>query len=227
MSDCFCLYRFIPLNRLYEMFDCKENTLVSPKKWEDVFENIVFKKSNNKNYNAYDVVFGQCWTRGWYSDALWRIYSPDKNSVRIKTTSKKLLKSVSNASGRPSDTKFALVNVSYVREKELIKEAKKMLLNEDEQYRKVFNSLQFKRNAFRHEKECRLLIWDDTVKRPDGLYKYTIDPHELITQVMFDPRMTKSEYEVMKSDFERKTRFKGKIERSGLYTLPKKFEINL
>ena len=36
-------------------------------------------------------LYGQCWTKTRESDAMWRIYSPNKNGVRIMTTPRKLL----------------------------------------------------------------------------------------------------------------------------------------
>jgi hypothetical protein len=37
------IYRTIPLNRLYELFQDNENALVKPSLWEDTFENFVLK----------------------------------------------------------------------------------------------------------------------------------------------------------------------------------------
>lgn len=39
--------------------------------------------------------YGQCWTLKSTSDAMWRIYSPKKDAVRVRTTIRKLAESLS------------------------------------------------------------------------------------------------------------------------------------
>ncbi|GAB3280362.1 hypothetical protein GCM10027297_18410 [Parahaliea aestuarii] len=78
-----------------------------------------------------------------------------------------------------------------------------------------------KRKAFSHEKEIRLIHLDWGIKIPDeDIYKYEIDPHDLITQVMIDPRICYDEFRNIKADIEAKTGYKGDIKRSLLYRLP-------
>lgn len=92
------IYRIFSTNRLIELFEKKENALVKPELWDDPFENFILKipekgsksKPNKRGY-------GQCWTLNFESDAMWRIYSPDKNGVRIQTTIRKLHHSLHSA----------------------------------------------------------------------------------------------------------------------------------
>ena len=94
------IYRIIPLERLYQLFESKNNALVSPRSWEDPFENLLLKsrvKINDKFFSFAqdrDLVYGQCWSQHTASDAMWRIYSPKSNSVRIRTTIKRLYMSL-------------------------------------------------------------------------------------------------------------------------------------
>ena len=37
------IYRIISVDRLHELFSNNQNSLVSPKKWEDPFENFILK----------------------------------------------------------------------------------------------------------------------------------------------------------------------------------------
>jgi hypothetical protein len=85
------VYRVIPLTRLYELFETRTNVLVSPKKWEDPFEKIVLRG-----------LFGQCWTRHKASDAMWRIYSPQSEGVRLRTTVRALLSGLSKSLPHPA-----------------------------------------------------------------------------------------------------------------------------
>lgn len=76
------IYRIFSTNRLIELFEKKENALVKPELWDDPFENFILKipekgsksKPNKRGY-------GQCWTLNFESDAMWRIYSPDKKGL--------------------------------------------------------------------------------------------------------------------------------------------------
>ena len=83
------IYRIIPITRLYELFDTRTNVLVNPQKWEDPFENVLL-------HTIFPRVglFGQCWTRHTASDAMWRIYSPNSCSVRIRTRLRVLVNSL-------------------------------------------------------------------------------------------------------------------------------------
>lgn len=71
--------------------------------WDDPFENFILqgrgRTSNGRtvSFGMRESLFGQCWTLNWESDAMWRIYSPDKNGVKIRTTIKKLFESIYNA----------------------------------------------------------------------------------------------------------------------------------
>ena len=49
-------------------------------------------------------------------------------------------------------------------------------------------SLLLKRWAFKHESEIRLLYFGDARNYSGGLYRYAINTHDLITQIMADPR---------------------------------------
>ena len=89
------IYRIEPFDRLIEILRSKRLTLVSPSKWEDPFENFILsakiKVGQHKlAFADHDRFYGSCWTWKGYSDALWRIYSPDKQGVRLRTSIRKL-----------------------------------------------------------------------------------------------------------------------------------------
>lgn len=72
-----------------------------------------------------------------------------------------------------------------------------------------------------HEKEIRLiqLDWGNELPKND-IFSYEIDPHELITQIMIDPRIGYQEFEKIKNDIRKRTGYQGDIKRSLLYRLP-------
>ena len=123
------VYRTISYERLIELFESKENTLVKPKLWEDTFENFVLKAKlrvdDNKvvEYDVHDRIYGQCWTLEKSSDAMWRIYSPDKKSIRIRTTVENLLDSMSMSLIDTPKCFNSVGKVEYLSEKKLLDRA--------------------------------------------------------------------------------------------------------
>lgn len=222
------IYRIISYNRFLELFDSRKNTLVKPKLWEDTFENFTLK-SKIKYSNGIEIaldtherLYGQCWTTSRASDAMWRIYSPDKRSVRIRTTVNKLFESISNANAKRAMVDSCIGKVKYLSESQITSQAKQAFSKNGQMtFGNLFRSLLVKRKAFAHEKEIRLIQLDWGFQVPsDDIYRYEIDPHELITQVMIDPRVSHEEFKRIKADILTKTGYKGDIKRSLLYRLP-------
>ena len=171
------LYRIIPFDSLLQMLNEKKNTLVNTSLWEDSYENFMLKNRFLVNGNDYtldnitDKWYGQCWTTKMSSDALWRIYSPDKKSVRIKTTVGRLWDSTMSY----KDGKFIIGKVQYFPQSKIQED-----LESGSPYRlkevtdMMINSLFVKRNSFSHESEWRLIChcdgksedrWKDAIDR--------------------------------------------------------------
>lgn len=222
------IYRIISYDRFLEMFDSCKNTLVKPKLWEDTFENFTLKSKlrypdgSEIVLDTHERLYGQCWTTSKASDAMWRIYSPDKRSVRIRTTIDKLLTSIDIANADTAMTEPCIGKVKYLSESKITSQAKQAFSNDGQMsFGNLFRSLLVKRKAFSHEKEIRLIHLDWGFKLPsEDIYKYEIEPHELITQVMIDPRISYEEFKDIKTDIETKTGYQGDIKRSLLYRLP-------
>lgn len=58
------------------------------------------------------------------------------------------------------------------------------------------------------------------------MHAYKIDPHDLIDQIMIDPRVSVSEYNKVKVKIKLETGFKGEIRRSLIYAPPKEMVFN-
>lgn len=80
-------------------------------------------------------------------------------------------------------------------------------------------TLLFKRSAFKHENEIRL-IFNSQDKEKSDLYRYPIDPLGLIDDIVFDPRIDYKEFAKYKKDLQ-KIGFKNRIIKSILYQAPK------
>ena len=146
---------------------------------------------------------------------------PGKDRLRIKTTIRDLLGSVYSSHSKLSDVNFCIGKVDYLSDARLMAIAHTTYDDNGISVESIFRSLLVKRNAFKHEKEVRLLYdeWDDDFSKP--LYRYDVDPHTLIKQIMIDPRKPHAEFKVLKQIIRKVTGFKGEIKRSLLYTLPK------
>jgi len=222
------VYRIIPFTRLIEIFETSQFTLLSPQKWDDPFENLLFKspiRVGNVSF-SFDAnqqrCHGQCWTLKAASDAMWRIYSPDKTCVRIKSTIKLLGESFHAV--RKEGTYLFIGKVKYCNPRQLIKHlqslAQKLSENPEESFARA---LLFKRNAFDHEDEIRLLCFNfnNAIDGTGGLLKYKIDPHRIIKTVLLDPRAPNELVQVYKHYLKEKIGFQGHFSKSTLYDLPK------
>jgi len=121
------VYRIMPVYRLLEGLESKQQVLVKPYKWDDPFENMLLssdvKLSSGESGTMpelRDSVYGQCWTLHKETDAMWRIYSNDNNGVKIKSTPRKLLDALKVSDLRFSDIQCFIGKVCYLNQKDLV-----------------------------------------------------------------------------------------------------------
>ncbi|MDQ6987895.1 MAG: DUF2971 domain-containing protein [Mariprofundaceae bacterium] len=220
------IYRIISLERLLEIFTTNKNTLVKPSFWPDTFENFILKSKVKLlsgeivEYNYHERMYGQCWTLHKSSDAMWQIYSPNKECLRIKTTIENLLSSIYEVHPDIPEAKCCIGKVEYLTTKDLMQVANSTFDDSGISVENIFRSLLVKRKAFEHENEVRLLYeeWSDDTS--SEIYPYSINPHKLISQIMIDPRRRCSEFTTLERIIRKATGFKGPIKRSRLYSLP-------
>lgn len=220
------VYRIVSKERLFEIFTTNENVLVRPSKWDDSFENFILRsKGRLKDGTIVDFGFnkdfyGQCWTLHSASDAMWRIYSPDGDGVRIRTTIRRLDNSLSCNLGEWAHVQCFIGKVDYLGQHKILEFAKKVFLNGLDPHT-LARTLLVKRWAFKHEREVRLLYFEKG-KTPDSdLFRYKVDPHVLIEQIMIDSRLTKKQADSLKQEIRKRTGYEGEIKRSLLYAPPK------
>ncbi len=228
------IYRIVPIERLYSLFIDGANTLVNPCLWEDTYENLTLQSRRivgGKEIHSYahKRIFGQCWTTHKSSDAMWRIYSKDNRSVRIRTTPRRLFDSLNIKQTNRSHTYQCIGKVKYVSDARLMASLKSMFTNEGNlTFGNVFKSLLIKRWAFKHESEVRLLHFEAGESVPtEQIYSYEVDAHELIDEIMIDPRVSYDDFADVKRAIIEATKFSGLIRRSLLYKLPEPIVIEI
>jgi hypothetical protein len=208
------LYRVIPFNRLLGILLKGQLTFTLTKSWEDVYENFLLKSTfhygmmeNQKLESYQDTLYGLCFTTKRESDAMWRIYSQDKNSVRIRTNLDYIIKMLKEG---PIDSPFKRLEirigeVDYPFYYQIREKYESMTESEilDDFNKHLFDSMFLKRNEFNHEKEFRIIIrgLKPNIKSyqelPRFLY-YPIDPNQFVEKIAFDPRIEFSTYKVLK-----------------------------
>lgn len=221
------IYRIMSVSRLLQCFKDRHLTLVPPSNWDDPFENLLLKasirvgKEDSALIAARDQVYGQCWTLHKETDAMWRIYSPEKMGVKVKVKIRNLLKVLQTAKPDMHELRCFIGIVSYVTQKALVKKLHEVdLFNTNGSG--IAESLLYKRQEFSHEKEVRLIYTNG--KGP--LVKVAIDPLELFEEIVFDPRMD-DDLVTLYEDVLRKYSFKNRIAKSVLYQVPKNLNLEM
>ena len=225
------VYRIIPFKYLLDILINKELTFTQTKTWEDTYENYLLKSRYNigllkgRRLEGYqNNYYGICFTLKRESDALWRIYSNDKLSVRIKTK----LSSIWNLRNYINDSDEAIIDVNvdkvkYLTLKRIKEHYAQIEVREivDNFTSYVMDSMFIKRDEFHHEKELRIIINKTTITQdnlaPKTIIKYPIDPNKFIEQIVFDPRLDFKIYTNMKKTL-KIIGYKNLILRSKLYS---------
>ncbi len=188
------IYRIIPIDHLELMLAHSTLALAKTSSWEDVYENFFFKEKFFLNGDQVrmehlsQMIYGQCWSLFKDSDAMWRIYSQDKKSVRIQTTIGKLFDSVYENDNCMASTYIGLVN--YKTKKELEQWAmQNSPISKSDLSKVAVESFFIKRNNFSHEREVRVIYQPGTgTDSSQPLKLYPIDTNDFLEKVTFDPR---------------------------------------
>lgn len=226
------IFRVYPIERLTQVFDDKKNTLVKPLMWDDPFENLVFQQTatlNDGQTVSFDSIrekfYGQCWTLNIEeTDALWRIYSPNKDGVRVKTTLRKLFDNFYDPTNKWAMIAFYIGKIKYETSAEI-----QAFFEDPENLDMIFDTsgegsvqtLLVKRTEFRHEDEVRIIFSADseTYDTSSRIYQYDFDPNTMLDELLFDPRFDETLYASKTAEFIAKG-FTNTIDKSKLYHVP-------
>lgn len=187
------LYRYISLAQFLSLVENEELLLKKITLWEDTWEGLDKQIPRRKDDGGLeyphttlaDSVVGQCWTYEKDSDAMWRIYSPDKQGVMIETKAKNFfyIKGLRHA---------ILARVKYFNNDNFLEKIKE--IENDKSYR-FAGTMILKRDAFKHENEVRLLVCMQSYMHDSDInawnietYGFKVNPFEFIESITFDPR---------------------------------------
>jgi len=196
------IYRVFSWKWLLKLLQEKRMGLMRPRRWDDPFENFLLKctvVSHDGSPVSLEKVegswYGQCWTMNADSDALWRIYSPNKDGVRVSTTVGHLFDAIYDENDEFASLNYFIGMVRYYERAEIEK-----LLNEVSFFDMTGGGpIQFaallcvKRPEFEHEKEVRILIRDD--KTCFDIREIELDPFALFDELVLDPRLNSDAFE--------------------------------
>jgi len=222
------IYRICSFGRFIQILTSKELTLVKPKKWDDPFENAFLSSEfyvghEPVNLKARDSVYGQCWTLHRETDAMWRIYSDNKDGIRLRTTPRKLLNSLRSQVKSFPELRCFIGKVQYKTKKNLETCFSEINIT-NSNGSGIAETLLYKRKQFSHEKEVRLIYSGDDNNCKDDIFKYQINPSELFDVILFDPRMENALREAYKAVV-KNLGYTFKIRRSTLYDPPPKYKM--
>lgn len=219
------IYRIFPRFRLLEMIKTNKNTLVKPRLWDDPFEN-AFLQSVGVTSGGEDVSlevlrerwYGQCWTTDKDTDAMWRIYSQNKDGVRVKTTVRKIFSGLW-CNFKPIDAaeRCFMGKVEYLERASIEEKINSYKIEYFAKSKNTANTLLLKRNEFKHESEVRILYQDIQSGSGDVIYQYDFNFKSLIEEVTIDPRATSDELNMF-SDYFSKIGVTAPVNQSGLYS---------
>lgn len=198
------VYRIFPLHRIEEIFKSNKLVLVKPAIWDDPFENFLLRctavEEDGTEVGLDSIAnswYGLCWTLKPDSDAMWRIYSPNKDGIRVKTTIRKLVEAIWEPDNSLSSLRYFIGKVSYQSREEIenfLKTTSFWSIARGGQNTGFAETLLVKRNEFEHENEVRILTCSNDEKsdlRIDGgLYKIPIEPNKFIDEICIDPRLS-------------------------------------
>jgi hypothetical protein len=177
------LYRYVTIESFISSVEARQLYLTHAILWPDPWEMLAAKiplvsaegKISSSN-SVHKDLYGQCWSRLKESDAMWRIYSPSKTGVQIATSVEKFTSLEYNAFSY-------LGNVIYYKTaQELLEKTSPNIT------RHPWDFALYKRDAFIHEQEVRLLTHGQYLPNRPMHVSIPIDPHAFIEGVTLDPR---------------------------------------
>lgn len=158
---------------------------------------------------------------------MWRIYSPDRLGVRIRTTQEKLRSAIIDGI-RDDGLKYRLREVEYMSQATLNTKLRELAndLNARFSSTRAADALLWKRLAFEHEKEMRLIVYREERKavQERGI-EIKVDAHTLIEDVLIDPRAPEEFVRAYQLYFRERLEFKGRVAKSQLYAEQMPIEI--
>lgn len=195
ITDELQIYKFMPLKYTLSMVQNNQLTINRISSWSDVYENYMLKQDYSlQDGTPIDVInqtagiYGQCWTYLPESDAMWRIYSPSFDTIRIKTTVEKLYDALYQTDYNMADTYIGLVK--YELQVDIDNNVRSLSpISSNDFLKEVIKGAFVKRMEFEHEKEVRIVRMLDSQKTllSGAILQFPI-PADFIDEFCIDPR---------------------------------------
>ncbi|MCJ2007057.1 DUF2971 domain-containing protein [Methylobacterium sp. J-092] len=216
-----------------DLLDTGEDALRNPSAWDDPFENFFLARTKVDMGgdiatlgNLADDWYGQCWTTNCDTDAMWRIYSSDRNGVQVKTTVRKLFDNLCRTPAWSPPIQFFVGQVDYKSEDEIkammgqLTFADVSIGGQGDGFARL---LCIKREAFRHEREVRIMYQSVPraagPKGAGGTLRYRLEANAVFDEILLDPRLTDAEVRAMGAGIAA-LGWRGAAPRSTLYEAP-------
>lgn len=210
------VYRIFPLWYFEEALRLRQLILVAPQQWEDPFEilasSIMMVDQRTTPWRQQSLetfllpVYAQCWSRTQESDTLLRAYSrvnkdthfgrntdPRHEGVRVRTSPRKLIGAARSWAATLEGVSCYLGAVRYGTRDQILQYAANLIDRHGPaavgRGHLRADLLLFKRTAFAHEAEIRLMCVDDRGINAEGQIRLPIEPNEVFEEVSFDPRL--------------------------------------
>jgi hypothetical protein len=226
------IYRILPKNRLVSALQESRLTLTRVARWDDPFENWALRATLISDTgerialsNIHSQYFGQCWTLKEESDAMWRIYSPNFEAVKIRTTVQKLFDSFYDYDDVVRDVSYFMGLVRYLP----VEQIKVIMGNPDIVPHLIFDSsaqltvrtLLTKRLEFSHEEEVRLIryIGASNSELSNDYPSFNVDTNQVFDELVIDPRCSVEQAALIRKDIEM-VGYRGPVRQSELYQFP-------
>lgn len=217
------IYRVFKIEHLLEWFKTGKLAFCGPAKWKDKdpWEAYYFKESFHLSKDRWvrlyfiNLFYAKCWSYfEQETDIIWKLYCPAKDGVRVKTSIGKLYNKIVscnefiNYKHQYHAPECFIGKVKYYNDFELKKtkafekyfNVKTKTKVEEARIDKSTVSYLFKkRKAFFHEKEFRFVFCTNDFDRQYNtipkLFPLSINPFEVIEEIIFDPRMERKLFE--------------------------------
>jgi hypothetical protein len=157
---------------------------------------------------------------------MWRIYSPDRLGLRIRTTEEKMRDALREGL-RKDGLRLRIAEVEYLPSKLVNKRLQKLResleLNFDPST--AADALQLKREAFAYEDEVRLIVLKSGHQEFADFIHVQADTRHMIDDILVDPRADDCLVEAITMYFEKALNFTGNIGKSRLYSPQKTIRV--
>jgi hypothetical protein len=216
------LHKYISFDALVDLLKNGRLRFTRVTSWPDPYEAAYYRTVDLYDVDGsllpnpidYKKYFGSSWTLHKNSDAMWKLYSKNEDSILITTNATIVKHFVGDGiyggaiyfGGGP----HGLANDFFMARARLHQHFNETNYSDEE---KQSMALLLKHYAYHYEREIRFIVSAES--KVDHVY-YKVDPYHLVQHIRLDPRMTPEKVE-MYSDYFRKLGVKCHITKSELY----------